>query len=103
MLRFEDELEALRENDLLRNLRPVQSAQGTVVLLDGREVVSFASNDYLGLANSELLKHSAKIAIEEFGMGSGASRLVCGSLAPHVLLEKELAKFKSTEAALVFS
>ena len=66
-------------------------------------MLNFSSNDYLGLANEPALKEAARKAIEEFGAGSGASRLICGSLAPHYLLEEAIAEFKATEAALSFS
>ncbi len=69
----------------------------------GRELVNFSSNDYLGLATEPALREAAKNAVDEFGVGSGASRLICGTLPPHVLLEKTLAEFKRTRAALAFS
>ena len=69
----------------------------------GRELVNFSSNDYLGLAAEPFLKEAAKRAIDEFGVGAGASRLVCGTVSPHMRLERRLAEFKGTEAALCFS
>lgn len=69
----------------------------------GVERINFSSNDYLGLANHPALKEAAVRAVERFGAGSGASRLVCGSLAPHHELDDALAVFKGTEAALSFS
>jgi cystathionine beta-lyase/cystathionine gamma-synthase len=65
--------------------------------------LNFSSNDYLGLANHPLLKQAGIQAVEEFGAGSGAARLVCGSLGPHHELEEALAAYKGTEAALSFS
>ena len=97
------ELEAIRAAGLLRELRRVDSAQGPRIVLAGRECVNFSSNDYLGLANHPALKEAAIKATEKFGAGSGASRLICGSLAPHHELEEALAAFKGTEAALTFS
>ena len=97
------ELSALREADLLRELRLVESTAGTRVSIGGRELMNFSSNDYLGLANHPALKEAAMKAVERFGAGSGASRLVCGSLAVHHELEEVLAAFKGTEAALSFS
>ena len=96
------ELSALREVDLLRTLRRVESAAGTRVRIGGRELLNFSSNDYLGLANHPALKEAAIRAVEKYGAGSGASRLVCGSLAVHHELEESLAAFKGTEAALSF-
>ena len=97
------ELSILREAGLLRELRRVESAAGTRVSLGGRELLNFSSNDYLGLANHPALKEAAIKAVEKWGAGSGASRLVCGSLAVHHELEEALAAFKGTEAALSFS
>ncbi len=68
-----------------------------------RELLNFSSNDYLGLANDPALKEAARKAAENFGAGAGASRLICGSLAPHDELDKAIASFKGTPAALTFS
>ena len=107
MSEFEQELgrrlSALRERNLHRELRQVDSAQGPIIHSGGRELVNFSSNDYLGLANDPALKEAASRAIEQFGVGSGASRLICGSLAPHQELEAAIARFKKTPAALSFS
>ena len=69
----------------------------------GRTLLNFSSNDYLGLANEPALKEAAIKAVERYGAGAGASRLICGSLAPHHELEEALAAFKGTAAALSFS
>src|SRR4051812_4621046 len=103
MRSFEDELADLRSRALLRRLRSFESAQGPEMEHAGRALLNFASNDYLGLATEPSLKNVAKEAIDEFGVGSGASRLICGTLAPHARLEETIANFKGTEAALVFS
>ena len=86
-----------------RSLKTVDSPQGREITLDGRRVLNFCSNDYLGLANDARIKRVAFEAIEEYGWGAGASRLVCGNMGPHERLEKDLALFKNTECALVFS
>jgi 8-amino-7-oxononanoate synthase len=96
-------LDAIREQGLYRELRRVDSPQGTRIEIAGKTLLNFSSNDYLGLANHPVLKEAAIEAIEKFGVGSGASRLICGSLAPHHELEEALASFKGTEAALSFS
>ena len=96
-------LKQLREAGLLRELREVDSPQGPRITLKGRELLNFSSNDYLGLANEPALKEAAQKAIQDFGTGSGASRLICGSLKPHHDLDEALAAFKGTEAALSFS
>ncbi|MBA4150250.1 MAG: 8-amino-7-oxononanoate synthase [Verrucomicrobia bacterium] len=96
-------LEAIRSQGLYRQLRRVDSPQVTHVAIEGKTFLNFSSNDYLGLANELALKEAAIKAIERYGAGSGASRLICGSLAPHCELEDLLAQFKNCEAALTFS
>ncbi|MEP6821974.1 MAG: 8-amino-7-oxononanoate synthase [Chthoniobacterales bacterium] len=100
---FHDQLQALRAQSLHRTLREIGSAQGAEVQIVGKQLVNFSSNDYLGLANDPLLRNAAMAAIEEFGVGAGASRLISGTRSPHVRLENALAKWKGTEAALTFS
>jgi 8-amino-7-oxononanoate synthase len=97
------QLEALRAHSLDRHLREIRSSQGTVVDIDGKQLVNFSSNDYLGLTNDPHLREAATKAIAEFGVGAGASRLISGTHSPHVRLETALAKWKGTEAALCFS
>jgi 8-amino-7-oxononanoate synthase len=96
-------LDEIREQGLYRELRRVDSPQSPHLVLNGKTLLNFSSNDYLGLANHPLLKEAAVKAVEKFGAGSGASRLICGSLAPHHELESALAAFKQTESALSFS
>jgi len=98
-----ERLGALRAQGLQRELRRVDSPPGTRIRIDGQTLLNFSSNDYLGLAGDPLLKEAAIRAVEKFGAGSGASRLICGSLAPHHELEAALANFKAAEAALSFS
>jgi 8-amino-7-oxononanoate synthase len=97
------ELAAIREAGLFRELRRVDSGQGPRIEVGGREFLNLSSNDYLGLANHPALEEAAIKAVEKFGAGCGASRLICGSLAPHHELEETLAHFKGTEASLMFS
>jgi 8-amino-7-oxononanoate synthase len=96
------ELEKIRTEGLYRTLRNVASAQGPRIVIDGREFLNFSSNDYLGLADDPLLKRAAVDAIGKYGVGAGASRLVCGNIEPYQNLEDKLARFKSKEAAIVF-
>lgn len=96
-------LETLRKQGLRRELRRVDSAQGPRVRIAGKTFLNFSSNDYLGLANHPALKEAAVKAVEKFGAGTGASRLICGSLAPFHELEESLADFKKTGAALTFA
>ena len=96
------ELDKSRAEGLYRRLRTITSAQGPRIVLDGRELLNFSSNDYLGLANDPALKRAAIVAIEKYGVGAAASRLVCGNLQPYEDLERKLAAFKAREAAIVF-
>ncbi len=100
---FHAELHELRAQSLYRKLREIGSAQAAEVQIVGERLINFSSNDYLGLANDPLLRDAATAAIAEFGVGAGASRLVGGTLSPHVRLEAALAKWKGTQAALSFS
>jgi len=97
------ELRQKQEEGLYRSLRTVSSAQGPRIWMGGREFVNFSSNDYLGLANDPILKRAAAEAVESYGVGAGASRLVSGNLQPYEDLERQIAAFKAKEAALVFS
>ncbi len=100
---FDEELRDLRARSLLRRLRTFDGPQQPAAMQAGRALTNFSSNDYLGLATEPALREAAKRAIDQYGVGSGASRLVCGTLAPHTQLEETLAKFKGTEAALAFT
>ncbi|NTV28664.1 MAG: 8-amino-7-oxononanoate synthase [Candidatus Omnitrophica bacterium] len=97
------ELETLRSQGLYRTRRVMSSAQGREVVIDGKTVLNFCSNDYLGLAADARLVSAAGESLGRSGFGSGASRLICGDFETHRLLEAELARWKGTEAALVFS
>jgi 8-amino-7-oxononanoate synthase len=88
---------------LRRELRRVAGRSGTIATIDGRPLVNFSSNDYLGLSLHPALKAAAVKAVTEHGAGSAASRLVCGSLAIHHELEAHLADWCGTPAALAFS
>jgi 8-amino-7-oxononanoate synthase len=100
---FHEELQALRAHSLHRKLREIGSAQGASVDLVGKRLANFSSNDYLGLANDPRLREAAITTIGEFGVGAGASRLISGTQSPHLRLEKALASWKGTQAALCFS
>jgi 8-amino-7-oxononanoate synthase len=95
-------LAEVERNGLYRRLRPVSGAQDTVVTLEGREALLLSSNNYLGLANHPALKRAAQDAIERYGCGAGASRLISGDMALHQELEQRLAELKNAEAALIF-
>jgi 8-amino-7-oxononanoate synthase len=96
------ELEGLARDGLRRRLSVRGGRQTARVVLDGKELVNFGCNDYLGLAADERLAFAAREAIEREGWGSGASPLVSGRSGVHAELERRLAEFEGTEAALVF-
>jgi 8-amino-7-oxononanoate synthase len=100
---LERELELLERNALKRKRRRLDSAQGPTVLLDGRRVANFSSNDYLGLATHPALCKAAKAAIDTWGVGTGASHLVSGHMAPHEQAEHDFARFTQLPEALLFS
>ena len=87
----------------LRIQRPLDSPTGVRVMREGRELWNFASNDYLGLAQHPEVVSALMEGVRSFGAGAAASRLICGTLSPHRLLEDALAEAKQTEAALTFS
>lgn len=100
---LEQERQELVNQELWRSLREVQSAQSSRIIIDGKPYLNFSSNDYLGLANHPKVMQAAIEAIQKYGFGAGASRLICGSFKPHHELELEICDFKQTEAALSFS
>lgn len=97
-----ERLAALARRGLSRRLRLISGAQESTVVLDGQEVLSLSSNNYLGLATHPALKQAAQDAIARFGCSAGSSRLISGTMALHQQLEQRLAASKGTDAALVF-
>ena len=102
-IELKEELSGLDTAGLHRTLRMVTGPQQTRIHLDGRDVLHFSSNDYLGLANHPSLKAAAISAIDQHGAGAGAARLISGSQSPSHQLEAALAAFKNAEATLAFS
>ena len=100
---LQTELAHLRESGLHRSLRRVDGEQGPTLIVDGRKVINFSSNNYLGLASHPAVREAAKAAIDLYGCGSGASRLISGNMALHEELEDKLAGLKGAEAALIFN
>ncbi len=98
-----EEKRLLQEKGCYRQMKTMDGASQAKISLNGKEVINFASNNYLGLANSNLLKQAVIKSLNEFGAGAGASRLLSGNLALHEQLEKILAQFKKTPAALLFN
>jgi 8-amino-7-oxononanoate synthase len=103
---WDDMQETLAEREaqgLLRRPVVLNSPIGPRVTVDGREVVCLCSNDYLGLAADPAVRQAARDAIDAWGVGSGASRLVCGTMRPHIELERALTAFKHVEDVVVIS
>lgn len=100
---LQKELLELEKAGLRRKLKVLNSPQGRKITLDGKGLLNFSSNDYLGLANDARIKAAAIEIIKEYGFGSGASRSICGNMTPHEKLEADLAQFKCAESALVYS
>ncbi|OIJ15526.1 glycine C-acetyltransferase [Anaerobacillus arseniciselenatis] len=97
-----ENLNDLKEKGLFNVIDPLQSANGPIIKIDGKELINLSSNNYLGLATDERLKDVANKAIEEFGVGAGAVRTINGTLELHTKLEETIAKFKHTEAAIAY-
>ena len=101
---FPDEtLTNLDHSGLKRTLRGLSGTQGREIIIEGRKVLNFCSNNYLGLADDARLRWAAVECIEKEGFGAGASRLVCGNMSAHQRLEEGIAEFKGTKKCLVFS
>ena len=99
---IDEALQDLKERGLYITIRTLESPQGAWLVVDGKRVLNFCSNNYLGLANDPRLVKAAKEAIDQYGVGPGAVRTIAGTMKLHVELEKALAEFKETEAAISF-
>jgi len=105
MKRFEwmqKEISNLKEKGLLTNIRTLSSPQGAWLIVDGKKVLNFCSNNYLGLANHPKLQEAAQAAIKKYGVGPAAVRTIAGTMDLHNELEERIAKFKGAEAAITF-
>jgi 8-amino-7-oxononanoate synthase len=98
-----EDLAALDGEGLRRQLEPLESPQGPRIRVGGREYVNFSSNDYLGLANDAAVRAAAEAGLRRHGVGAGASRLIVGDSDAHQSLERAVAEFEGTEAALLFN
>src|SRR5512143_4031270 len=94
------EIDDLRANNLLINIRTMESPAGAWMVVDGKKVLNFCTNNYLGLANHPKMREAAKKAIDDWGVGPAAVRSIAGTQALHLQLEKRLAEFKGVEDAL---
>jgi len=105
MKRFEwmqKEINNLKEKGLFTNIRTLSSPQGAWLVVDGKKVLNFCSNNYLGLANHPKLQEAAHAAINKYGVGPAAVRTIAGTMDLHNELEERIAKFKKAEAAITF-
>jgi glycine C-acetyltransferase len=96
------EIETLQNAGLYNRIRTIGSPQGAWLTVDGKQVLNFCSNNYLGLANHPALVAAAKKSLDEMGVGPGAVRSIAGTMTLHIELEKRLAQFKGVEAAITF-
>ncbi|QDQ01183.1 glycine C-acetyltransferase [Lysinibacillus fusiformis] len=99
---LDENLQALHDQGLYNEIDAVESANGPVIQVRGQYLINLSSNNYLGLATNEELKRIAKAATDKYGVGAGAVRTINGTLDLHVKLEKKLAEFKGTEAAISY-
>ena len=97
------QLAQLKQQGLYRSRRVVDSPQGVLLTVDGKQVVNFCSNDYLGLANHPEVAAAFKQAADRYGVGSGSAHLICGHSSAHHALEEALAEFTGRQRALLFS
>ncbi len=97
---IQEELKALKEAGFYKQIRTISSPQGAWLVIDGQRYLNFCSNNYLGLANHPRLIEAAKQAIDRYGVGPGAVRVISGTNDLHIELEKRMAKFKGVEAAI---
>ncbi len=97
---LDDEIQALRDQGLYNTVRTLDGPQGAWLTVDGKRVLNFCSNNYLGLANDARLVGAAKEALDRYGIGPGAVRTIAGTMAIHDELERKLAEFKEVEGAI---
>lgn len=98
---LKEEVQRLKDEHLYQELKPFDGMQDAEIVMDGRTILNFSSNNYLGLANHPKLMEAAKKAIDDYGVGAGAVRTIIGTMRIHEELEEKLAKFKGCEATLV--
>ncbi|WJP98066.1 glycine C-acetyltransferase [Macrococcus bovicus] len=97
-----ENLDYLKDNGLYNEINVVEGPNGPKIKIDGKELINLSSNNYLGLATHDRLKKAAKETIDSHGVGAGAVRTINGTLDVHRELEKKIAEFKGTEAAIAF-
>ena len=97
-----ENLEELKKKGLYNEIDVLEGSNGPKITIKGRELINLSSNNYLGLAGDDRLKKAAKDATDKYGVGAGAVRTINGTMDIHVELEKKIAQFKGTEAAIAF-
>src|SRR6478672_8318860 len=91
---LKDEIQRLKDEHLYQELKPFEGMQGAEIQMEGRTILNFSSNNYLGLTNHPKLMEAAKKAIDQYGVGAGAVRTIIGTMNIHNQLEEKLARFK---------
>ena len=99
---IQDELQKLKDDGLYNRIRTLSSPQGAWLIVDGKRVLNFCSNNYLGLANHPRIVQAAQEAVKKYGVGPAAVRSIAGTMDLHLELERRLAAFKGVEAAITF-
>ncbi|MCP4356763.1 MAG: glycine C-acetyltransferase [Chloroflexi bacterium] len=99
---IEDEIAGLKKAGLYNTIRTIDSPMDARVLIDGRTLLNFCANNYLGLANHPQIRAAAQEAIDKYGVGPGAVRTIAGTMSLHIQLEERLAEFKRAEACITF-
>jgi glycine C-acetyltransferase len=99
---IQDELQKLKDDGLYNRIRTLSSPQGAWLVVDGKRVLNFCSNNYLGLANHPKIVQAAQEAVKKYGVGPAAVRTIAGTMDMHLELERRLAAFKGVEAAITF-
>jgi glycine C-acetyltransferase len=95
-----EQIDELKQQGLFNTIRTIDSPMDGHIVVDGKRVLNFCANNYLGLANHPRLREAAKKAIDSYGIGPGAVRTIAGTMSLHVQLEERLAKFKGVEAVI---
>ena len=99
---IQQEIDGLKEAGLYNRIRTLSSPQGAWLVVDGKRVLNFCSNNYLGLANDPRMVAAARKIVDQYGVGPAAVRSIAGTMDLHLELERRLAKFKGVEAAISF-
>ncbi len=99
---IQDEIQKLKDDGLYNRIRTLSSPQGAWLVVDGKRVLNFCSNNYLGLANHAMIVQAAQEAVKKYGVGPAAVRSIAGTMDLHLELERRMAAFKGVEAAITF-